>query len=212
MKINLESKDFCYTDFNYEDFERINCVTPGIKGIHEEPYPSRDAYERQSRQLDDSDQTIYELSKINDDLHNDLYNETCEKNYFYHKIILRDFIVYLRTSDIFVLYMTLDDIKKSVMNFEKSYKKYQLEEISDYYLTYIKILSFFQNILEKDEKFLRIKDYYFNTFRKNYDQYLRIDKKDFDNLFIKSTEYGKRIYEQVKVKNSSEIKRLINNL
>ena len=111
-----------------------------------------------------------------------------------------------------MLYMTLDDIKESVNNFGKFYKNCQLEEISDYYLTYIKILSFFQNILQNDEKFRRINDYCFNVFKNNYKQNLCMGKENFDKLFIESIEYGRKIYEQVKAKNGLEVTRLVNNL
>lgn len=212
MKINLESNDFYLTDFDYEDFERIKCVNQGIKGIHDELRPSISAYERQRRLLEDSDQIIYELTQINDKLHNDLYNENFGKIHFYHKIILRDFILYLKTTDTFVLYMTLEDIKESLNNFEEILKNYQFEEISDYYLTYIKILSFFQNVLEKDKKFLEIKDYCFSIFREKHNTYLRIGKENFDTLFIESVKYGERIYEYLKAKNGSEVTRLVKNL
>lgn len=212
MKINLESNDFRFTDFGYEDFERLKCVKKGIKGIHDELHPSIIAFEQQRSLLENSDQIIYELSQTNDELQNDLYNEICEKIHYNHKIILRDFILYLKTDDIFVLYMTLEDIKESVNNFGKFYKNYQLKEISDYYLTYIKILSFFQNILQNDEKFRRINDYCFTAFKNKYKQNLCMGKENFDKLFIESMKYGRKIYEHVKAKNGLEVTRLVNNL
>lgn len=170
------------------------------------------SYQQQKKQINYNHQLIDELDKINYELHNDLCNEMREKVCFYHKIVCQDFVLYLKTNDIFALTMTLKNIEESVKYYEKVYKNYQFEEIPDYYLSYVEILSFFEKIVNEDEKFLRIKDYCFRIFKSRYNQYLCNGKGNFDNLFYDSIEYRSLIYEQNKTKNYSEVKRLLNNL
>ena len=86
------------------------------------------------------------------------------------------------------------------------------DEIPNIYLTCIKILSFFENILNENEEFYKIKKYCFYDFKCKYNQHLCIEKNNFDNLFNESIKYGNKIYSQFNAKNRSELKRLINDL
>ena len=68
MKINLKHTDSCLTDFNYDDFEKLSCVRPTIKGIHDELHPTMYAYEQQIEQINQNNQTINMLDELNNEL------------------------------------------------------------------------------------------------------------------------------------------------
>ena len=71
LKINFEPNDFCFDDYDYEDFEKIKCVKEGIQGIHDEFFPSRDSFMQLKRQSNYDSQIINELDDINYKLQED---------------------------------------------------------------------------------------------------------------------------------------------
>jgi len=212
LKINLEPNDFCFDDYDYEDFEKIKCVKEGIQGIHDEFFPSRDSFMQLKKQSNDDSQIINELDDINCKLQESLQNEILERILLYKRIVCEDFISYLNQPNNFELRRTIEDIRETIKYFEKVYTYCIFDEIPNIYLTCIKILSFFENILNENEEFYKIKKYCFYDFKCKYNQHFCIEKNNFDNLFNESIKYGNKIYSQFNAKNRSELKRLINDL
>ncbi len=105
----------------------------------------------------------------------------------------------------------MNNIAESIRYFENVYKISTFEEIADYYLDYVTIISFFEEELKEDEAYRFIKDFCFNTFKSNYIQNLCCGKENFDSLFNESIKHGNKIYSQFAAKNPAEVKRLIYN-
>ncbi len=212
MKINFDRYDFCFDDNNnYDDFEKVNCVREGKQGIHEEIFPSKDSWKQLKRQNMYDSQTINELLDINSKYEESLQNEIHERILLHNHIIIENFISYLFHPSTFGLKLALKNIKETIQYFEKAYSFCLFDEIPDHYLTCIKVLSFFENIIDKDEDFLKTRRYCY-SFKDKYNQQLFIEKKNFNDSFDASLKYGKQIYKEYDAKNKSELEKLINNL
>ena len=194
MKINLKHTDSCLTDFNYDDFENLSCVRPTIKGIHDELHPTMYAYEQQIEQINQNNQTINMLDELNNELQYNLSNEMYKNIFFHHNVVLQNFFLYLTTKSSFALEITLHNIQYSLEYFDKVYKQRIFEEIPDFYLQYIKILSFFEKIEDGKENFHVINNC-LTKFKISHIEYLRNGKENFDSLFHKAIQYGNLKYE-----------------
>lgn len=182
MKINIIRKD-SFFDLGCDDFEEKYCVEEGIQGIHKQKFPTREAFYREKIQNSNSEEVINELDYINGKLYVSIKDELYQRIIFNNKMVNAFLFLYLRTHNNFSLKLTTSTIYESVKYFEKVYKEYDISfiEIPDFYLAYVKMLSYIGEKGNIDENFEKIKKYCVSVFFDKYKNSLCLSHDDLNN-------------------------------
>lgn len=211
------NNSLAFNDYGYKDFESIKCVKDGlnrkyVKSLHDGNFLSLNF--------------LNEVNYTNENLKNlqgSLLKAISERLNSYNRIVCQSFIVFLKAPNPFGLMATLKNIDESlhymelVVEIDTGYRNFVFVEIPNYYLTCVKIISFFDEILLSFNEYENIKEDFkkIKTFGirdlKTYSCIHRYSE-DFDSNFGKALNDGKMLFKLFSESNFSELRILLEDL